>query len=118
MSDSLLIFDSIATAGWAEDGGVGLLVIMLGGALLSPLVWLSHPSWWVNLLGVCLLAADVAVGAFVGKRTYRFLRERCRVPESLLGLPLIPLTAIPIFVLNVTAYFTSIKCLPHSFFAR
>jgi hypothetical protein len=108
----------VAAAGWAEGGGPALWLILLFAVAFCPLIWLSHVSWWVNVLGVCLLAADIVTGRWVGKPVYRFLREKCRIPEALLGIPLILLTAIPIVLLNVTVFYAAIKLLPHSFFMR
>jgi hypothetical protein len=115
---SLMSPELVATAGWAEGDGPALWLILLFGAAFCPLIWLSHVSWWANVLGLCLLAADIVTGRWVGKPVYRFLREKCRIPVALLGIPLILVTAIPIVLLNITVFYAVIKLLPHSFFMR
>jgi hypothetical protein len=92
------------------------LLITLAAASVVPLYWLSHGSW-LSVLGLCLLVADIAAAIAVGRPLYRLLHGRLHVPEWLVGVPLIPVVAIVIAVINVLATFAAAKLLPSDLFS-
>ena len=116
MNGSVSILTFLAAAGLSDVGSLAALLVTLAAASVVPLYWLSHGSW-LSVFGVCLLAADIAVAIVVGRPIFRFLHGRLHVPEWLIGVPLIPVVAIVIALLNILATFVAAKLLPSSLFA-
>ena len=106
----------LAAAGLSDVGSLAALLVTLAAASVVPLYWISQGSW-LSVFGVCLLAADIAVAVVVGRPIIRFLRRRLHIPEWLVGVPLIPVVAIVIALLNILATFVAAKLLPASLFA-
>ena len=112
----LLIAVRFAAAGLSDIGGGAALLITLAAAAVVPIHWISHGSW-TSVLGVVLLGLDIAAGYAVGRPAYRFLNRRLRIPDWIVGVPLIPMVAIPIVIVNIVATSGAASWLPSSLFA-
>ena len=116
MSRTPFIAAFFAAAGLSDIGSGAALLMTLAVAAVVPIHWISHGSW-TSVLGVALLGLDIVAAYAVGRPTYRFLHCRLHVPDWIIGVPMIPLVAIPVAIVNILATFGAARWLPSSLFA-
>src|SRR4051794_23124685 len=96
----------IAAAGLSDMGGRAALIITLAVAAVAPIHWILHGSW-ATVLGLALLGLDIAAGYAVGRPAYRFLHRRMHLPDWIIGVPLIPVVAVAVAIINIVATFAA-----------